>query len=121
MATLIGVVEEAAAGRLLCSPAIAGALRDRLAALAAAERLRATSGLTRREREIAPLVEQGLTNKEIAARLCIEPTTVKNHVHSILGKLGARRRGEAAARMRAQHPGLLAPPPSAARRGTSGR
>ena len=43
--------------------------------------------LTRRETEIASLIEAGLSNKEIAARLNIEVSTVKNHVHNILDKL----------------------------------
>ena len=55
--------------------------------------------LTHREKEIVALVEQGLSNKEIARSLRIENATVKNHVHSILSKLQVRRRGEAAARI----------------------
>jgi Bacterial regulatory proteins, luxR family len=43
---------------------------------------------------------QGLSNKEIARQLRIQNATVKNHIHSILGKLHVRRRGEVAARMR---------------------
>jgi DNA-binding NarL/FixJ family response regulator len=101
------VVDAAAEGELLCTPGVAAALCRRLAALAQLTRDRPEAGLTFREREIARLMEQGLTNKEIAARLCIQSATVKNHVHSILAKLGARRRGEAAARMRVTHPGLV--------------
>ena len=56
--------------------------------------------LTRRERQIVGLIDQGLSNKEIASRLCIELPTVKNHVHNILEKLHVRRRGEAVARIR---------------------
>ena len=62
-----------------------------------------TSPLTSREREIAELLEQGMSNKEIAARLQIELPTVKNHVHSILTKLKASRRGQAAAMLRDEH------------------
>ena len=56
--------------------------------------------LTRREWEVSELVAQGLTNKEIAARLTIEVATVKNHVHKILRKLCVHNRGEAAAMVR---------------------
>ena len=56
--------------------------------------------LTRRETEIVQLIDQGLSNKEIAQRLGIDIYTVKNHVHNILEKLRVHRRGEAAARMR---------------------
>ncbi|WP_328520474.1 response regulator transcription factor [Kribbella sp. NBC_00359] len=58
--------------------------------------------LTAREREILGLIDDGLSNKEIAGRLCIELSTVKNHVHNILAKLGARRRTEAAAKARSR-------------------
>ena len=56
--------------------------------------------LTSRELEVVELIEQGLSNKEIAARLSIAVTTVKNHVHSILEKLKVHRRGEAASLVR---------------------
>jgi two-component system nitrate/nitrite response regulator NarL len=46
------------------------------------------------------LIEEGLSNKEIARRLCIEVATVKHHVHNLLEKLGVSRRGEAVARVR---------------------
>jgi DNA-binding NarL/FixJ family response regulator len=56
--------------------------------------------LTEREAQIAELVADGLSNKAIASRLSIEPATVKNHVHSVLGKLEVSSRGEAAAKLR---------------------
>ncbi len=58
------------------------------------------AALTRREGEVLGLIEQGLANKEIARCLGIGLPTVKKHVHSLLGKLGARSRGEAAAQAR---------------------
>jgi type VI secretion system protein VasG len=56
--------------------------------------------LTPREREIAALIDLGLSNKEIARRLSLSALTVKNHVHRILEKLQVSRRGQAAARLR---------------------
>jgi len=56
--------------------------------------------LTARQTEIVRLIDQGRSNKEIAGELGIEVTTVKNHVHNVLRKLHANRRGEAAALMR---------------------
>jgi DNA-binding NarL/FixJ family response regulator len=53
--------------------------------------------LSRRETEVLRLVVDGLTNKEISAKLGIEPTTVKNHLKNILGKLHLRNRVQAAA------------------------
>jgi two-component system nitrate/nitrite response regulator NarL len=57
--------------------------------------------LSRRELQIAHLVDRGLTNKQIGRELGIEAATVKNHVHNMCEKLDVHRRGEAAARIRA--------------------
>jgi DNA-binding NarL/FixJ family response regulator len=51
--------------------------------------------LTAREMEILRLMQQGVSNKTISRHLGIELSTVKNHVHSVLAKLGVHRRGEA--------------------------
>ncbi len=61
--------------------------------------------LTAREQEVLDLLAQGTTNKEIAAALFITERTVKFHVSSILGKLGASNRTEAV-RIAARH-GLI--------------
>jgi two-component system, NarL family, nitrate/nitrite response regulator NarL len=62
---------------------------------------RSLPSLSSREGEILKLV-QGRSNKEIARALAISSSTVKNHMHSILQKLQMNRRGQAAARLRAQ-------------------
>jgi DNA-binding NarL/FixJ family response regulator len=54
--------------------------------------------LTPREREVLGLLAEGLGNKEIAARLNISEHTIKFHIRSILGKLGASSRTEAVSR-----------------------
>jgi two-component system, NarL family, nitrate/nitrite response regulator NarL len=98
---LVAAVHCAVRNELACSPRIAALLFSRVAAIGL-ERShgRDNSALTRREHEIVSLMTQGLSNKEIARQLCIQNATVKNHIHSILGKLQVRRRGEVAARIR---------------------
>lgn len=54
------------------------------------------AGLTRREVQILALVDEGLRNADIAARLHLSPKTVDHHVSSVISKLGVRTRGEAA-------------------------
>ena len=53
-----------------------------------------------RELEVLRLLNEGLTNSQIAEQLVISVGTVKTHVHNICGKLGTRNRSEAAARAR---------------------
>lgn len=54
------------------------------------------SPLSRREHDVLVLLAQRLTDKEIAAAFSISPRTVMSHVTSILAKLGAANRREAA-------------------------
>jgi DNA-binding NarL/FixJ family response regulator len=58
------------------------------------------SGLSSREVEVLQLVSDGLTDREVGAALGISPRTVGRHVGSILAKLGARNRADAARRYR---------------------
>ncbi len=65
-------------------------------AMRLAERI-GRSSLSTREVEVLELLVQGLTNKEIAKRLFISDITARNHVISLLSKLGAKDRTEAVA------------------------
>jgi predicted ATPase/DNA-binding CsgD family transcriptional regulator len=55
------------------------------------------SPLTRRQREVAQLVAEGLTDREVAARLSISVRTAESHVEQILARLGFRSRAQIAA------------------------
>jgi DNA-binding CsgD family transcriptional regulator len=55
------------------------------------------AALTATERRITDLICDGLTNREIAARLYISPRTVQSHVSHVLEKTGLRSRVEVAA------------------------
>jgi two-component system nitrate/nitrite response regulator NarL len=105
LADVQAVIESVARGEALLSPQIAASLLKRIADLAAARKATpAETRLTSREMEIVELIDQGLSNKEIAQRLSIAVPTVKNHVHSILEKLDLHRRAEVRARLRSDLP-----------------
>lgn len=52
--------------------------------------------LSAREKEILPLIAEGLTNREIGVRLSLAEKTVKNYISGLLSKLGLQRRTQAA-------------------------
>jgi two-component system nitrate/nitrite response regulator NarL len=93
---VVAAIKAAARGEVHCSPKIAGSLFRRIAALSSERSARTLPGaLTAREAQILKLVQEGMSNKMISRTLGIELPTVKNHVHSILVKLGVHRRAEA--------------------------
>ncbi|MGN6429527.1 MAG: LuxR C-terminal-related transcriptional regulator [Gaiellaceae bacterium] len=104
---LIETIRAAARGEFECSPSTAGALLRHVARLAAGRPTGSPQrpSLTEREIEVVLLLDEGLSNKQIAARLHIEVATVKHHVHHILEKLDAKRRSQAVAY--ARRAGLL--------------
>jgi DNA-binding NarL/FixJ family response regulator len=88
-------------GEAPVSPAIAGRLLAEIRDGAMTRRTPAAPegapAVTRRELEVLQLVADGLSNKEIGARLWITEGTVKNHVHNALEKLQLENRIQAAA------------------------
>jgi two-component system, NarL family, nitrate/nitrite response regulator NarL len=101
---LVDVVRDLAAGRSYVSPGLAGrllvAMRGNPAGAAPPDPL---ADLSRREEDILNFVAQGLSNKEVGARLDIQEKTVKHYMTSILQKLHVRNRVEAAMLAR-KHP-----------------
>lgn len=95
-ADLLEMVRTAGNGQAQCSPEVSAVLMKRVYAFAAqANPDSSTDSLTARENEILELLDQGLTNQQIANRLSVTLHTVKNHVHSVLKKLGVGSRSEA--------------------------
>jgi DNA-binding NarL/FixJ family response regulator len=100
---LVKAVLAAVRGDIRCPPSVAAVLMRRMGPQGAPPDVSSGAGrLTAREREILALIDDGMSNKEIARRLSIEVRTVKNHVHNLLEKLQVHRRGEAAALLRIQ-------------------
>jgi len=110
---VVRVLEQVMCDELPCSPRAAASLYRRVAVLSQGGNDPCTTPLSRRELQIAQLIDCGLTNKQIGRELGIEAATVKNHVHNLCEKLKVHRRGEAVARIRAISRARAALPASA--------
>jgi DNA-binding NarL/FixJ family response regulator len=95
-ARLVEAIRAVGRGQSLLDASVTRGVIERLAELGRVQP-EPVDLLSDREREILLLVAQGLTNKEIAAKLFLSPYTARNHVIRILDKLGLSRRSEAAA------------------------
>lgn len=93
---LVAAIEAALRGQLWCSARVAALMCACLVARVHAP-VADDGWLTGRERQVLGLIDDGLSNKEIAQRLSIEVSTVKNHVHNLLEKLRVKHRWQAAA------------------------
>jgi DNA-binding NarL/FixJ family response regulator len=95
---LLVLIRKVAAGESSCPPRVSAILLRRLSALASQRQPPVRElALTAREIQILRMLELGRSNRDIAAQLAIAVHTVKNHVHSLLTKLGVSTRAEAAA------------------------
>jgi DNA-binding CsgD family transcriptional regulator/tetratricopeptide (TPR) repeat protein len=110
--------EEALALSMVGRKLEALAIFDRLGARSFAKRIRdeltpknrrgrPLHTLTAREREVAALVADGLSNREISDRLFVTEKTVETHLASIFAKLGVRSRTEVAPRLEGEHAGAV--------------
>src|ERR1700738_3232810 len=91
---LAKAIKDVGAGRSLRDNRAAAALMAKLRG--AAEHSDPLSGLTDQERVLLDLLGEGLTNKQIAARMCLVEKAVKYYVSRVLAKLGMERRTQAA-------------------------
>jgi DNA-binding NarL/FixJ family response regulator len=91
---LAQAIKDVGAGRSLLDNRAAAALMSKLRG--DAERSDPLTGLSDQERALLDLLGEGLTNKQIAARMFLAEKTVKNYVSRLLAKLGMERRTQAA-------------------------
>jgi DNA-binding NarL/FixJ family response regulator len=91
---LIDAVRRVAAGQSLLDPAVTQRVLERIRS--GVEQPSELKSLTEQERRILEYVAEGLTNREIAAKMFLAEKTVKNYVSSLLAKLGLERRTQAA-------------------------
>jgi two-component system, NarL family, response regulator DevR len=91
---LVEAIRLVNAGATLLDPAVVERVTARVRQ--AASETTPLDGLTRRETDILALIAEGLSNREIGARLYLAEKTVKNYVSGILAKLGMQRRTQAA-------------------------
>ena len=91
---LVDAVRRVAAGQSLLDPAVTARVLERVRRGPEEDELIAR--LSTQEREVLQLLAEGLTNRQIAARLYLAEKTIKNYVTSVLSKMGMARRTEAA-------------------------
>jgi len=92
-ADLVGAVRTVAAGGSLLDPRATAAVMQRMRTPKPDDPL---ASLTEQERRILELIGEGLTNREIGARMFLAEKTVKNYVSNLLSKLGLQRRTQVA-------------------------
>lgn len=103
---LPALVRALAAGGVVLSPQASHSVIRGYSDAVDASAMAAVAGLTTRERDVLVLLATGASNTEIASRLFLGVGTVKDHVSSILGKLGVATRVQAA--LVAERSGLTA-------------
>ncbi len=91
---LLDSLRKVAAGRSLIDPLLSRRVVERINQRHQADPRLAS--LSARERDILPLIAEGLTNREIGQRLTLAEKTVKNYISGLLSKLGLQRRTQAA-------------------------
>jgi len=92
---VVAAIRTVASGGAVCPPSMCRVLFDYFASrcsFAPTYYAKVQVGLTRREQELALMIGEGLSNKEIASKLNLSEQTVKNHIHHMLRKLGADNR-----------------------------
>ncbi|QPC84898.1 response regulator transcription factor [Phototrophicus methaneseepsis] len=94
---LIQAVERVSRGEGMLDPAMTASVFAEVRKASQAQHAAAFSELTAQEMAVLALVAEGMTNRQIAVKLYLGEGTVRNYVSSVLSKIGASNRAEAAA------------------------
>jgi two-component system response regulator DevR len=94
---LVQAVERVSRGEGMLDPAMTGMVFTEMRKAREAQHIAAFSDLTPQELAVLALVAEGLTNRQIAVKLYLGEGTVRNYVSSVLAKISASNRAEAAA------------------------
>ncbi|MER6037475.1 response regulator transcription factor [Streptomyces sp. NPDC001835] len=106
---IVRAVESVLSGEAGLAPSVQRRLLERLAEPPPAPAVtEAPDGLTAREAEVLVLIAEGLSNQEIARRLCVSTATVKTHINNLFAKTGLKDRAQAVRYAYAK--GLVRPP-----------
>ena len=107
---LVQAVERVSRGEGMLDPALTANVFAEVRKASQAQNAAAFSDLTTQEMSVLALVSEGLTNRQIAVKLYLGEGTVRNYVSSVLSKIGASNRAEAAAYAVKHHIRELVPP-----------
>lgn len=94
---LVQAVDRVSRGEGMLDPAMTATVFAEMRKATEAQQSAAFSDLTPQELAVLALVAQGLTNRQVAVKLYLGEGTVRNYVSSVLAKIGASNRAEAAA------------------------
>jgi len=99
-------IRDVAAGQAVCPPSLSVSLfrfAARSQTVLPSVRVKRMPDFSPRQQQLAQLIRQGLSNKEVAAQLNLSEQTVKNHVHRMLRKVGATDRATMAELSRSEN------------------
>jgi two-component system, NarL family, response regulator LiaR len=94
--TVLAAIRGTVKGKTYLDPSVAGKILGEITSLKKMPSASITSKLTEREIEVLALLAKGLSNEDIARRLFLSEGTVRNHIGSIVDKLGVADRTQAA-------------------------